>query len=111
MSFTSNSSNIYYWCDLKYEVYAYYVFHVMVYDAEGEKREGEARENSSQQANYGGDVRGENQINQEGEQGKDFHGKVEGLSSDNKPEGGDPPVAEQTLDDKGLFAILLLNLT
>ncbi|KAH7842594.1 hypothetical protein Vadar_007070 [Vaccinium darrowii] len=67
---------------------------------EGEKREGEARENLSQQANHGGDVRGENQINQEGEQGKDFHGKVEGLSSDNKPEGGDPPVAEQTLDDK-----------
>lgn len=74
---------------------------------EGEKRDGEARENSSQQANHGGDVRGENQINQEGDQGKDFHGKVEELSSDNKQgggdnkqEGGDPPVAEQTLDDK-----------
>ncbi|XP_058212092.1 uncharacterized protein LOC131324227 isoform X2 [Rhododendron vialii] len=56
-----------------------------------------AQEDSSQHANQGDDECGEDQINEEGE-GKDFHEKVEGLYSDYSPEGGNPPVAKQTLD-------------
>ncbi|XP_058212095.1 uncharacterized protein LOC131324228 isoform X3 [Rhododendron vialii] len=54
---------------------------------------------SSQQANHGDDVRGSNRINREGE-GKNLHEKVEGLSSDKQPKGGDPPVAKRPSDDK-----------
>ncbi|KAF7146300.1 hypothetical protein RHSIM_Rhsim04G0196200 [Rhododendron simsii] len=54
---------------------------------------------SSQQANHGDDIRGRNRINREGE-GKDLHEKVEGLSADKQPKGGDPPGAKQASDDK-----------
>ncbi|KAG5554599.1 hypothetical protein RHGRI_012236 [Rhododendron griersonianum] len=59
----------------------------------------EAQEDSSQHANQGDDECGEDQINEEGE-GKDFHERVEGLYSDNSPEGGNPPAAKQTSDGK-----------
>ncbi|KAI8561226.1 hypothetical protein RHMOL_Rhmol04G0321900 [Rhododendron molle] len=54
---------------------------------------------SSQQANQGDEARGRNRINRDGE-GKDLHEKVEGLSADKQPKGGDPPAANRTSDDK-----------
>lgn len=61
---------------------------------------------SSQQANHGDDVHGRNRINREGE-GKDLHEKVEGLSADKQPKGGNPPAAKRASDDKGWFSALL----
>lgn len=60
---------------------------------------------SSQLGNHRG---GRDKKNHEG---MDLHEKVEGLSTDNNPKGGDPHVAKQTSDDKGWFSIFLLNLS
>ncbi|KAI8561222.1 hypothetical protein RHMOL_Rhmol04G0321600 [Rhododendron molle] len=63
-----------------------------------EKTTVEVQEDTSQHANPGDDERRENP---KGE-GKDFHEKVEGLSSGIPLGGGDPPVAKQTSDGKEL---------
>lgn len=91
------------WCDLKHDfcilVFSFILW--LVYDPEEENNTAvEAQEDSSQHANQGDDECGEDQINEEGE-GKDFHERVEGLYSDNSPEGGNPPVAKQTSDGEG----------
>ncbi|KAI8004407.1 hypothetical protein LOK49_LG08G02903 [Camellia lanceoleosa] len=58
----------------------------------------ESAENSAQETNPVDDLKGENQIAPAGE-GKDFHEKVEGLSSDDPLGAGDPRIDMQTSDE------------